>query len=119
MCECLCVCVCVSGKAGSAVTVAGICPAIDRDRGRKARERKQENLEGFTDLRAGPPKRHCLQVKMRNVCVHVCVSPGMHFFARNMYGIVGITGTGKLDGRLFGVTPVLDLAMSLLRDGNL
>lgn len=44
----------------------------------------------------------------------MCVGPGMHFCARNMCGIVGITGTGKLDGGLFGVTPVLDLAVSSL-----
>lgn len=47
---------------------------------------------------------------MRNVCV--CVSAGMHFFARNMCGIVGIIGTEKFNGRLFGVTPVPDLAVS-------
>ena len=45
------------------------------------------------------------------MCVFVCVSPGMHFFARNMCGIVGITGIGKSDGRFFGVTPALDLAV--------
>lgn len=40
----------------------------------------------------------------------VCVCPaGMRFFVRNMCGIVGITGTAKLDGRLlFGLTLDLD-----------
>lgn len=46
--------------------------------------------------------------------MRVCVSSGMHSFTRNVYGSVGITGTEKLDGRLFGVTPVLDLAVSYL-----
>lgn len=37
------VCVDSSDEAGPAVTVAGMCPAIDRNRGREEREREKES----------------------------------------------------------------------------
>lgn len=39
----VCVCMCVGRKAGSVVTVAGICPAIDGDTEGIEREREKEN----------------------------------------------------------------------------
>lgn len=103
----------VSGEAGSVVTVAGICPAVDRNRERKEREGKVKKKLTEIDKLKGRTTQEVLFTSQNKECV--CVSPGMHFFARNMCGIAGITGTGKLDGRLFGVTPVLDLAVSSLR----
>ena len=100
----MCVCFCVCSSYG--------CRNLSSYRQRR-KEGKQ--VREFLDLSAGPPKMQCLQVEMRCVCVCVTVSPGRHFLARNMCGIVGIAGTGKLDAGLFGVTPALDLALCSVR----